>query len=139
VRLDTLTAQRPLTTHSGGGADSVVVFDLKTLKAISTVKTGKKPDAIVFDPASTRVFAMNGESDSTTAINAGDCSVAGTIDLSGSPEFSVAGGAGKVWVNLEDKNEFVQIHSKSLKVAFDANNRRIFIGCRNRLMAVANA
>jgi DNA-binding beta-propeller fold protein YncE len=139
---------------SAGKADSVVIFDLKTLKAISTVKTGKKPDAIVFDPATSRVFAMNGGSDSTTAINGADGSVASTIDLGGSPEFSVADGAGKLWVNLEDKSELVQIDSKALKVlnrwpvapcaspssmAFDAASRRIFIGCRNHLMAVANA
>jgi YVTN family beta-propeller protein len=139
---------------SAGKSDSVVVFDLKTLKAISSVKTGKKPDAIIFDPATNLVFAMNGGSDSTTAINAADGSVAATIDLGGGPEFSVADGAGKVWVNLEDKSELVQIDSKSLKVvnrwpvapcaspssmAFDPTNRRIFIGCRNHLMAVANA
>jgi YVTN family beta-propeller protein len=139
---------------SAGKADSVVVFDLKTLQAISTVKTGKKPDAIIFDPATNRVFAMNGGSDSTTAINAADGSVAGTIDLGGGPEFSVADGAGHLWVNLEDKSELVQIDSKSLKIsnrwpvapcespssmAFDAQNRRIFIGCRNHLMAVADA
>jgi YVTN family beta-propeller protein len=139
---------------TAGKADSVVVFDLETLKPIARVKTGKKPDAIVFDPATNRVFAMNGGSDSTTAINATDGSVAGTIDLGGGPEFAVADGAGKVWVNLEDKSELVQIDSKSLKVsnrwpvapcaspssmAFDATNRRIFIGCRSHVMAVANA
>jgi YVTN family beta-propeller protein len=139
---------------SAGKSDLVVIFDLKTLKAISTVKTGKKPDAIVFDPATNRVFAMNGGSDSTTAVNAADGSVAATIDLGGGPEFSVADGAGNLWVNLEDKGELVQIDSRALKVsnrwplapcespssmAFDAANRRIFIGCRNHLMAVTNA
>jgi YVTN family beta-propeller protein len=139
---------------SAGKSDSVVVFDLKTLNVITQVKTGKKPDAIVFDPATNRVFAMNGGSDSTTAINAADGSVVATIDLGGGPEFSVADGAGNIWVNLEDKNELVEINSKSLKIsnrwpvapcaspssmAFDATNRRIFIGCRNHLMAVANA
>src|ERR1700679_1271079 len=84
---------------SAGKSDSVVVFHLKTLKAISSVKTGTKPDANIFDPATNLVFAMNGGSDSTTAINAADGSVAATIDLGGGPEFSVADGAGKVWVN----------------------------------------
>jgi YVTN family beta-propeller protein len=139
---------------SAGKADSVIIFDLKTLKAILAVKTGKKPDAIIFDPATSRVFAMNGGSDSTTAINAADGSVAGTINLGGGPEFSVADGEGNVWVNLEDKSELVQINSKTLKIAnrwpvapcespssmaFDSANRRIFIGCRNHLMAVVNA
>ncbi|MGA7921608.1 MAG: DUF5074 domain-containing protein [Candidatus Acidiferrales bacterium] len=139
---------------SAGKADCVIVFDLKTLRVISQVKTGKKPDAIIFDPATNRVFAMNGGSNSTTAINAADGSVAGTIDLGGGPEFSVADAKGNVWVNLEDKSELVDIDSKSLKIlnrwpvapcespssmAFDAQNRRIFIGCRNHFMAVVNA
>lgn len=139
---------------SAGKADAVVIFDLKTLQVISQVKTGKKPDAIVFDPATNRVFAMNGGSDSTTAIDARNGSVAGTIDLGGGPEFSVADAKGKLWVNLEDKSELVQIDTNSLKVlnrwsvapcgspssmAFDAQNRRIFIGCRSHLMAVADA
>lgn len=139
---------------SAGKADSVIVFDLKTLKGTSQVKTGKKPDAIIFDPATNRVFAMNGGSDSTTAINAADGSIAGTIDLGGGPEFSVADGKGNVWVNLEDKSELAEIDSKSMKLAnrwplapcespssmaFDARDRRIFIGCRNHLMAVVNA
>lgn len=139
---------------SAGKADCVIVFDLKTLRVISQVKTGKKPDAIIFDPATNRVFAMNGGSNSTTAINAADGSVAGTIDLGGGPEFSVADAKGNVWVNLEDKSELVGIDSKSLKIlnrwpvapcespssmAFDAQNRRIFIGCRNHFMAVVSA
>jgi len=139
---------------SAGKADSVVVFDLKTLQVLSRVSTGKKPDAIVFDPATNRVFAMNGGSDSTTAINAADGSVAGTIALGGGPEFSVADGKGNLWINLEDQSELVHIDSKSLKVvnrwpvapcqspssmAFDSQNRRIFIGCRNHFMAVVDA
>jgi DNA-binding beta-propeller fold protein YncE len=139
---------------SAGKADAVVIFDLKTLQVISQVKTGKKPDAIVFDSATDRVFAMNGGSDSTTAIDARNGSVAGTLDLGGGPEFSVADGKGKLWVNLEDKSELVQIDTKSIKItnrwplapcgspssmAFDPQNRRIFIGCRSHLMAVADA
>jgi YVTN family beta-propeller protein len=139
---------------SAGKADSVVVFDLKTLQVISHVSTGKKPDAIVFDPATNRVFAMNGGSNSVTAINAADGSVAGTIALGGGPEFSVADGKGNVWINLEDRSELVRLDSKALKIAnrwpvapcgspssmaFDALSRRIFVGCRNHLMAVVNA
>jgi len=55
-----------------GQTDSVAVFDLRTLKKTAEVKVGKKPDAIVYDPATKQVFAMNGDSDSSTAINAAD-------------------------------------------------------------------
>jgi YVTN family beta-propeller protein len=139
---------------TAGRADAVVVFDLDTLKQIGQVKVGKKPDAIVFDPATNRVFAMNGSSNSTSAIDVSQLSVAGTIDLGGGPESAVADGKGNIWVNLEDKSELVRIDSKALKIlnrwptapcgspssmALDAANRRLFLGCRNHIMAVANA
>jgi len=139
---------------TAGKADEVAVFDTATLMVTAKVKTGKKPDAIVYDPATKRVFAMNGDSDSTTAINAADNSVAGTIDLGGGPEFTVVDGKGKLWVNLEDKSELVQIDSNELKVlhhwpvapcsapsslAFDAKHRRLFLGCRSKMLAVVNA
>ena len=139
---------------TAGKADFVLIFDLKTLETISKVITGKKPDAIVFDPATNRVFAMNGDSDSVTVIGASDGKVAGTIELGGGPEFSVADGKGNLWVNLEDKSQLVHIDSRNMKIAdrwpvapcqepssmaFDPQNRRLFLGCRSRVMAVVDA
>lgn len=139
---------------SNGQSSTVTIFDLKTLKTISEVSTGKKPDAIIYDPASSRVFAFNGGSNSATAIQAADGKVAGTIDLGGGPEFAAADGSGYVYDNLEDESLVLKINSRSLKVeqrwptapcaspssmAMDRPNRRLFIGCRSKVMAVMNA
>jgi DNA-binding beta-propeller fold protein YncE len=139
---------------TAGKADAVVMFDLATLKNLGQVGTGKKPDAIAYDPATKRVFAMNGSSDSATAINAADGTVSGAIELGGGPEFTVADGKGNVWVNLEDKSQLLHLDSQALTVkdrwavapceepsslSFDAQNRRLFVGCRNRVMAVVDA
>ncbi len=140
---------------TAGKSDSVIIFDLKTLKALGEVKVGKKPDAIMYAPATKHVFAMNGDSDSTTVINAADGSLVGTIDLGGGPEFAVADGKGNVYINLEDKAETVHIDSNTLKVlhhwplapgktatalAFDPQTRRLFAGCRGgQLMVVLDA
>jgi YVTN family beta-propeller protein len=139
---------------SNGGAATVTIFDLKTLAPILQVPTGKKPDAIVYDPATGRVFAMNGGSNSSTAIDAATGKVAGTIDLGGGPEFATADGTGNVFVNLEDESLVLRIDSRGLTVkdrwplapcqrpssmAIDRANRRLFIGCRNKVMAVVNA
>jgi DNA-binding beta-propeller fold protein YncE len=35
---------------TAGKSDTVVIFDLKTLKTLGEVKVGKKPDAIIYDP-----------------------------------------------------------------------------------------
>lgn len=139
---------------SNGRADTVTIFDLKTLKNLGDVKTGKNPDAIIFDPASKRVFAFNGGSASATVIDAENGKVADTIDLGGRPEFAVADGAGNVFVNLEDKSTLVKLDARKLKVlerwplapgetptglAMDAKNKRLFVGCRNKLLVVVNA
>ena len=140
---------------TAGKSDSVIIFDLKTLKKLDEVRVGKKPDAIIYDPATKHVFVMNGESDSATVINAADGKVVGTIDLGGGPEFAVADGKGNVYINLEEKAETVHIDSKTLKVlhhwplapgktatalAFDPQTRRLFAGCRGgQLMVVLDA
>jgi YVTN family beta-propeller protein len=139
---------------TAGQSDSVAVFDLKTLQKTAEIKVGKKPDAIVYDPATKRVFAMNGDGESSTAINAADNKVVGTVALGGGPEFTIADGKGNVFVNLEDKSELLRIDAKTLQVkdrfpvapcqapssmAFDAANNRLFLGCRSRVMAVVNS
>jgi YVTN family beta-propeller protein len=139
---------------SDGQSSTVTIFDLKTLKMIADVPTGKKPDAIIYDPATSRVFAFNGGSNSATVIEAKDGKVAGTIDLGGGPEFAAADDKGYVYNNLEDESLVLKINSRTLKVeqrwptapcaspssmAIDAANRRLFLGCRSKVMAVMNA
>jgi len=139
---------------SNGQSSTVTIFDLKTLKTISEVTVGKKPDAIIYDPATARVFVFNGDSKSATAIQAADGKVAGTVDLGGGPEFAVADGSGYVYDNVEDASLVLKINARSLKVeqrwptapctspssmAMDRPNRRLFLGCRSKVMAVMNA
>jgi DNA-binding beta-propeller fold protein YncE len=139
---------------SNGKAANVTVFDLKTLKKIDEVKTGRNPDCIIFDPATKRVFAFNGAGNSATAIEAADSKVAGTVELGGRPEYAAVDGAGNVFVNIEDKNTIAKIDAKTLKVvstwplapgeqpaslAIDAKNHRLFAGCRNKLLVVVDS
>jgi DNA-binding beta-propeller fold protein YncE len=139
---------------SCGKADVVKVFDLTTLKPLTEVTAGKNPDSIIFDEATNRVFVANGGGRSLTAINAVDATVAGTIDVGGKPEFQVADGKGRVFVNLEDRNTVLAIDSQKLTIgkrwpvegceapgsmAMDRQNRRLFLGCHNQQMAVMDA
>ena len=139
---------------SDGRANQVTIFDLKTVKETGTAKTGEGPDAIIYDPASKRVFTFNGEGNSSTAIDAESGTVAGTIDLGGGPEFAAPDGQGRVYNNLEDKSMVLQIDSKNLKVlnrwplapcespsgmAMDTEHRRLFVGCHNKMMAIMDA
>jgi hypothetical protein len=139
---------------SNGRANTVTIFDLKTLKTIGTVNAGTNPDCIVYDGVSKRVFTMNGRSSDATAINAADGTVAGTLVLGGKPEFAAADGKGSIYVNIEDKSELVQFDAQKLTVlnrwpmapcqepsglAMDLKNRRLFAGCHNQMMAVVDA
>ena len=134
-----------------GEANQVAIFDLKTLQKVGAAKTGQGPDGIIYDPSSKRVFAFNGQDGTASVIEASTGRVVGTVDLGGSPEFAAADGEGHVYNNLEDKNEVLEIDSKTLKVlkrwplapgdspsamAIDRRHHRLFIGCHNRLMVV---
>ena len=136
---------------SNGRDNSVSIFDLKTLKVIDTVATGKNPDAIIYDEASKKVFAFNGAGGSATAIDAATGKAAGTIELGGKPEFAAADGKGEVFVNIEDKSEVVVIDTAALKVkarwsiapgeeasgmAIDRKTKRLFLVCSNKKMIV---
>jgi YVTN family beta-propeller protein len=139
---------------SNGRAGTATIFDLKTLKTIGTVKTGDNPDAIAYEPVSKRVYTFNGRSKDATAINATDGSVVATIPLGGKPEFAAVDGKGKIFVNNEDTSELIEIdaqaakelHRWSLKpcespsgLAMDQKNRRLFVGCDNKMVAIVDA
>lgn len=144
---------------SNGGDASSTIFDLKTLKTIGSVKTGGNPDAIIFDPASKRVFTFNrtraAADASATVFDAATGEVAGTIPLGGRPEFAVTDGKGQIFVNLDDKSEIAVIDSRKLTItnrwplapgkgpsglAMDVKNRRLFSVCGdNQKMIVMNA
>ena len=139
---------------SDGGDNVVVIFDLKSRAVLQRVTTGTNPDGILYDQSSKRVFAFNGRSGDVTAIDGASGKAAGTISLGGKPEFPVSDNSGNVFANIEDKSEIVKIDPSGLKVvarwplapckepsglAYDANGKRLFSVCDNKLMAVVNA
>ena len=136
---------------SNGKADTSTVFDLKTLAVLGEVKTGGNPDAIVYDPASKRVLTFNGRSKDATVFDAATGKVLRTIPLGGKPEFAATDGKGRVYVNIEDTNQVVEIdciaaresRRFSLKpceeptgLGLDPEHHRVFSGCHNRIMTV---
>lgn len=139
---------------SAGKSDAVIAFDLKTLKTLGEIKVGKKPDAIIYEPLTKRIYVMNGDSDSISVLNAADGKVAGTIPLGGGPEYAVSDGKGNLYVNLEEKAETLHIDVNTMKVkdryplapcgtptaiSMDVPNSRLFVGCRSHHFAVVNS
>jgi hypothetical protein len=139
---------------SNGRANTVTIFDTKSLKTLGAVKTDANPDAIVYDPATKRVFTFNGRGKNSTAINAADGAVAGTVPLGGKPEFAVADGKGSVFVNNEDTSELIALDSQNLKethrwplapckspsgLAGDLKNRRLISVCDDKVSSIVDA
>jgi YVTN family beta-propeller protein len=139
---------------SNGQSNNVTVFDLKTLKATGTVSTGQNPDAIIYEPSTHHVFTFNGRSGDSTAFDARSQEVlAASIPLGGKPEFAQVDGKGRVFVNLEDKNEIVILDAKANAVtnrysiapcdspsglAFDPKKGRLYSVCENKMMIVSD-
>jgi hypothetical protein len=139
---------------SNGREGTVSIFDLKTLGTSGKLKAGENPDAILYDPATKRVFTFNGKSHDSTAIDAEKGTVLGTIKLGGKPEFAASDGKGEIFVNIEDKSELTAIDANNLEVktswplapceepsglSMDTKHRRLFVGCDNKMMAVVDA
>jgi hypothetical protein len=134
-----------------GDAQSVVMFDIKSLKVTGEIKSYPDTDAILFDPASKLVFTFNGDSKNSTVIDPAKGTVVKTLDLGGGPEFPVADGKGMIYDNIEDKNEIAAIDTQTLSVkarwpvvpggtpvsmAMDRVHRRLFSGGRGPQMLV---
>ena len=140
---------------SNGRSQSVTIFRPSTLEILGQMKaTGEGPDAILYDPFTHRVFSFNGHGKDITAYDAAKGGVVGSIPLGHKPEFAVADGKGRLYVNLEDASEVAVIDATTLKVlhrwplapveepsgmAMDTAHRRLFIVGRNKLMAVMDA
>jgi DNA-binding beta-propeller fold protein YncE len=140
---------------SDGKANTVVAFDLKTLKTLATIPLdGKDPDAIMYDSYSDRIFTYNGDSKNSSVVDPNTLKQVGTVDVGGAPEFAVSDGKGLIYNNLEDKNSMNVIDVKTLKViknyplapgggptglALDEKTHRAFSVCReNKGMEVVN-
>jgi len=139
---------------TSGGDSSVVVFDLKTLRVLGRTTAAVDADAVLYDPATKHIFTFNGDAGSSSVIDAASGKNIGTIPLGGKPEFGVSGGDGKLFANIEDSSQVVEIDAAAMKVtrrwslapcesptglAIDRAHHVLFSVCRNGVMAVVDA
>jgi DNA-binding beta-propeller fold protein YncE len=137
---------------TSGNDQSIVMFDAKTFKTLSRIPAAEDADAIVYDPPSDRVFTLNGDAHSSTVIDSKG-SLVTNIPLGGKPEYGASAGDGKLYANLTDTHEVVEIDSKAAKVtrrwptapcknpvsmAIDTAHHRLFSGCRSGVMAISD-
>lgn len=139
---------------SNGRLNNVTVFDLTTNAVITQIPTGANPDAIMYESYSKKIITCNGRGKNLSFIDPIDNKLLDSIDVGGKPETAVSNGEGKLFVNIEDKNEIIVVDLKTLKVeahwplapaeeptglAFDKTTNRLFAGCGNKFLIVVNA
>ncbi len=128
---------------------SVTIFDLKTYAVLGKIKAADDADGVIYDPASGKVLVVCGDAGVMVPISADVDPKTGkadaAVELGGKPEFLAADGAGKAYINLEDKDMVAVVDTKTMKVinkyptapgsspvgmSMDRANRRLYIGCR---------
>jgi YVTN family beta-propeller protein len=139
---------------TSGRDNTVTMFNLDTYEVLGRLKADEDADAVLYDPATKRIYTMNGDAGTSTVIDPAAGKVVGTIRLGGKPEFAVSAGDGMLYANLEDKASIAEIDAKAMKVvrewpmapctsptglAIDRQHHRLFSGCRNRVMAISDA
>jgi DNA-binding beta-propeller fold protein YncE len=139
---------------SNGQGNNVTAFDLKTLQKVGEAKTGGNPDAICYEPKTHRVLTFNGgNSHSATVIDAKTMEVVGTLEVGGKPEFCATAGGGKMYDNIEDTSEVIEVDvakpavTRRTKIdpcdepsglAIDGKDGVLFSVCGNKTMAVTD-
>lgn len=140
---------------SNGRADTVTVFDLKSLAPTSVIAVnGHNPDAILYDRASKHVYTFNGRSQDVSVIDPLKGSVMATIPVGGKPEFAATDNAGRIFFNIEDTSHMGVIDSATSKLtarwalpnceepsglALDVAHKRLFSVCGNGILVVTDA
>lgn len=138
---------------TSGNDGAVIMFDLKTFKVLGKIPAAEDADAIIYDAPSNRVFTFNGDAHSSTVIDPRAGKLITNIPLGGKPEYGASAGDGKVYANITDNSEVVEIDAQALSVtrrwstvpckqpvamAIDVTHHRLFSGCRSGVMAISD-
>jgi YVTN family beta-propeller protein len=139
---------------SNGRSNNVTVFDLNTNAVITQIPTGANPDAIMYEPFTKKIITCNGRGKNLSLIDPVSNKLLDSIDVGGKPETAVSNGMGKLFVNIEDKNEIVEVDLKRMVVeahwpvgpgeqptglVLDKNTNRLFAGCGNKFLIALSA
>jgi hypothetical protein len=138
-----------------GRANTVAVFNLATLEVEKRMRTtGGEPGALLFDPATRRIFAFNERGRNATAFDAFGGAVAGSVPLGGSPGPAVGDGAGRLYASLEDPGAIVVLDARRLAViqrwplteverpvglALDPGRHRLFVAGGDGRLAILDS
>jgi DNA-binding beta-propeller fold protein YncE len=142
----------PKSHHGFVSGKTIGMFDTATLQKIKDIPVQSRPDGILFEPFTGRVYVFSHEAPSVTVIHPADGTVVGTVDVGGAMEQAQSDGQGRVYADVEDEKKVAVIDAKTLKVVakydlggtagepaglgLDAKNGILFAMCRDPYVCV---
>ncbi len=106
----------PKSHHGFSSSSPVTMWDTTTLATIKTIAVEGRPDGILFEPLTQRIYVFSHSAPNATVLDAKDGTVVGTIDLGGAPEQAASDGKGHLYVDIEDKDNVAVVDVNTLKV-----------------------
>ena len=133
--------------HGFSSSKPMGMFDTETLQKIKSNDVEGRPDGILFEPSTRRIYVFSHQAPSITVIDPKDGAIVGTIDVGGAMEQAQSDGQGKLYVDVEDQKKIAVIDVKAMKVTakydlgdkagepgglgLDAKNHILFAMCAN--------
>lgn len=144
------------THHGFSSSPQIGMFDSETMQKIKSIEVQGRPDGILLEPFTDRVFIFSHEEPSITVIDPKDGTVVGTVEVGGAMEQAQSDGAGKLYADVENEKKIAVVDVKNLKVitkydlgdsagepgglGLDAKNHILFAMCaRPNVCVVMNA
>ena len=110
---------------TSGPSNTAILFDTRTGAVRAQLPTGASPDAVVYEPVSRRVWVMNAHDGTITIIDPIAAKAEASLTIGGGLELAALDGRGHLFVNIEDKNELVEVDLKRRTVM----RRVALVGC----------
>lgn len=138
---------------TNGETNTATLFDGRTGKVRATIPTGTKPDAAAYDPATKTIWIMNPGSGDVTVVDPVSARVLATVPVGGSLEMGEADGHGRMYVNVEDKNDVAVLDTRARKlvrrfplqgcegpsgIAVDTKTKQIVSACGDSAVAIVS-
>ena len=141
------------THHGFSSAGKIGMFDTQTMEKIKDIDVQGRPDGILREPFTGKVFIFSHVAPSITVIDPKDGTVTGTIDVGGAMEQAQSDGQGKLYVDVEDEKKIAVVDLKTMKLVtkydlggtagapgglgFDVKNHVLFAMCAEPNVCVA--
>lgn len=149
-----VSAKTGLGFTDGGRNGQAIAFDLTSLKLVRTIPADQDADAVAADPLTGHIFVVEGDPGAITVIDPRKQAAVATIKAGEKMEYATAGEPGILYVAGEEKSDLLKVDARANKVtahwptpdcasphglAFDAADKRLFMGCVNGKMMVVDA